>query len=197
MYFNPGTRLGVFVWDENATGKTTLFDATEGPDEDEITLEATAVEGRESLGFTLSVKNVLLAELTRRYFESEEVRAALDGLALGAGLLSIEIGDVRGTAQMIGDRYERGNALIDVRDANTDEQLARIAAIKGTEGFLFIPVAIVVVAVALIGSKAAVDITAIKRCVPIENETAVTVKLPDGTEVTTRSTTRVHKTEER
>jgi hypothetical protein len=197
MHFNSGTRLGVFVVDQADIGATTLFDVIEGPREDEITLESTYVmDGRPS-GFTFSVQTALLPDMTSAYFDNDEWHSILDAIGAGGANLFYTAGDERGIAAVTNDLYERGHALIALRDGNSGEQIARIAAIRGDEGFVWIPVAIVVVGVTLIVTKHRENIVAIERCVPIENELTVTVTRPDGSSLTTSSVTRVHKTEER
>lgn len=197
MHFNPGTRLGVFVVDQIGTNETTLFDVIEGGDEDEITLESTSVGDGQASGFTLSVKTALLPDMTREYFDNPEWREVLEALGASGSSLSVVIGEERGVARVINDRYDRGHALIELRDENSGGQLARIVAIRGDEGFVWIPVAIVVVGVTLIVTKHRENMKAIELCVPIENEMKVVVRTADGTTITTSSATRVHKTEER
>lgn len=196
MKFDPGTPLGVFVISPAGRNDTALFDVIEGGEPDEVTLNCTYVSDERPSWFTFSVRTPLLAQITQAYFDEPAQRAVLDALGREGARLRLVVGDQPTTAQFVMDRVERGNALIELRDEASGAGVARIAGIRGTEGFAWIAVAIVVVGVVYVVTRHRENMAAIEKCVPIDNQINVTITMPDGTSTTFQGRTRVHKTDE-
>jgi hypothetical protein len=194
MPFSPGTWLGAFVVSQAGSEAMTLLDAVEGPEHDEITLEATQLSEGRPIGFTFSARTPLLPELDSIYADDPDLRSGLDSLFREGGELLLTVEDDRAFTAVHPDRYERGHALIDLRNERSGDQVARLVAIRGNRGFAWVPVVVIVIGVTYIITRHLENMAAIKRCVPVEND--MTLKVPAiGLEL--GGSTRVHKTDER
>jgi hypothetical protein len=181
--FQPGTELGLFVVNLAQGESTTLLAAIEGPESDEVTLEGTDLSNEEVSGFTLSVHSSMLVEMSSDDF---------DALDKSGGEVVLTVDDDRFRITVTSDRHGRGNALIDLRNEFTDQEVATLAAIRGQEGFTFGVLEVLVPVVIIIVIRHRENMRAIELCVPLDN--TIGIEIPGV--IKGDAGTRVHKTEE-